>query len=585
MKRFCFMVLAALTALVYGCVDEPQYKPAAVSVNPTELSFEMETGEQAVVLNSNRDWTSSISSSEGTADWITLSQSSGKASDKGISLTVTVLPNSAEGSEDRSAVITFTGGTQSATLKVSQLGQNRKSYTTIAEFLAAPVDQSTWYELQGTITNIKNTDYGNITIKDETGSVYIHGLTATQQTKNDKSFSSLGLKVTDVVVLKTLRGEYNGEAQGGGDIPAYYISHEPGNGGSTGGDDNIGENWKKAAVSAFGDDFQSIKTAKIKYVTDNWTFWSSDASDIYYQFKTSIYNTDEKYIDIAPFGSSAASVTAFAMLPKANVSAASPKQVEFEVAFYHKDAADGSKFEVVVSKDFNGSFTDATWTVVYDATSAADAELNKWNKHTADLSGYASDTELFIAFRYTGKTDTYRLDNVKFGTPDNMNGGNEEDKPVDPGDVEGVEGDGVYTSNVGLPTADNSGDASYNHAVIVDGKEYPALKLGTGKKGGTYTTPALTVTGSKLSFYAVAWNNGTCKLTVTINGGGTINGKNSVSVNLNPNSGVNNQSPYTVTFGKDFYVLDLAGITSSTTFTFSTEDSGPRCVVTGANVR
>ena len=98
---------------------------------------------------------------------------------------------------------------------------------TIEEFLAAEVSTDTWYKLTGTITNIANSTYGNFTIKDETGSVYIYGLTATKQDGNDKSFAGLGLQVNDIVTLATVRGEHNGEAQGGGSTtPAYYISHE-----------------------------------------------------------------------------------------------------------------------------------------------------------------------------------------------------------------------------------------------------------------------------------------------------------------------------------------------------------------------
>lgn len=98
---------------------------------------------------------------------------------------------------------------------------------TIAEFLAAETSTDTWYKLTGTITNIENTTYGNFTIKDETGSVYIYGLTEEKQDGNDKSFINLGLQVNDIVTLATVRGEHNGEAQGGGSTtPAYYISHE-----------------------------------------------------------------------------------------------------------------------------------------------------------------------------------------------------------------------------------------------------------------------------------------------------------------------------------------------------------------------
>ena len=84
-----------------------------------------------------------------------------------------------------------------------------------------------WYELTGVITSIEKADYGNIYIQDESGSVLIYGLCATKVEKNDKSFSSLGLKVNDTVTLHTLRTSYNGTPQGGGSTnPAYYISHE-----------------------------------------------------------------------------------------------------------------------------------------------------------------------------------------------------------------------------------------------------------------------------------------------------------------------------------------------------------------------
>ena len=99
---------------------------------------------------------------------------------------------------------------------------------TIEEFLAAAEDD-TYYELTGTITNIASTYYGNLTIEDNTGAVYIYGLTATKQSSNDNSFESLGLKVGDILTLATKRGSHNGTPQGGGNPdPAYYISHEPG---------------------------------------------------------------------------------------------------------------------------------------------------------------------------------------------------------------------------------------------------------------------------------------------------------------------------------------------------------------------
>ena len=116
---------------------------------------------------------------------------------------------------------------------------------TVAEFLAAAEDD-TWYELTGEIISIAKEDYGNFTIKDATGEVYIYGMTNGWVGHNDKSFSKIGLKVGDTVTLGTLRGSYQGTPQGGGNpVPAYYISHVPGEGGGevtppAGGDDGEG---------------------------------------------------------------------------------------------------------------------------------------------------------------------------------------------------------------------------------------------------------------------------------------------------------------------------------------------------------
>lgn len=100
----------------------------------------------------------------------------------------------------------------------------------VKEFISKPVNMTDWYELTGTVASIASTSYGNFYIEDESGKVYIYGLTkAWAEGKNDQSFSQIGLAVGDKVTIWTLRAEYNGSAQGGGkDCPALYISHEKG---------------------------------------------------------------------------------------------------------------------------------------------------------------------------------------------------------------------------------------------------------------------------------------------------------------------------------------------------------------------
>ena len=116
---------------------------------------------------------------------------------------------------------------------VSHVGHTE---STVADFLAQSVAADKWYKLSGTVTNLQTGDYGNFDLVDETGSVYVYGLTVAPVAKNDKSFPTLGIKEGDKVTLVGTRAEHKGTAQVGG--PAYYISHEAA---AEGGDDNTGD--------------------------------------------------------------------------------------------------------------------------------------------------------------------------------------------------------------------------------------------------------------------------------------------------------------------------------------------------------
>lgn len=95
---------------------------------------------------------------------------------------------------------------------------------TIEEFLAKEVHPYMWYQLTGEMSNIvEGNAFGNFDITDDTGTVYVYGLTATKKPSNDQSFNSLGLRNGDELTLKGTRAVYNSKAQVGG--PAYYVEH------------------------------------------------------------------------------------------------------------------------------------------------------------------------------------------------------------------------------------------------------------------------------------------------------------------------------------------------------------------------
>lgn len=86
----------------------------------------------------------------------------------------------------------------------------------VADFNAAPESDTQVYELVGKITGTINTQYGNFDLEDETGSVYVYGLTATNLgygATNDKSYASLDLAANDKIKIQGYRGSYNGKIE------------------------------------------------------------------------------------------------------------------------------------------------------------------------------------------------------------------------------------------------------------------------------------------------------------------------------------------------------------------------------------
>lgn len=222
-KTAVLALTAALAAV--SCGSDPASLPAEISAAPESLAFAKEGGDEEVILDATRDWETEISYVGGDSeDWLTVNPVSGAASAEQMKVTVSAGVNAAS---DREAVITFRADFLTSEVRVFQEGAY-SDYTTIEEFLAAPVNQEDWYLMRGTIFLIESgngEEYGNFWIKDATGILYVYGLTSAKVDKNDKSFSQLGLETGDVVMFRTLRSEHYDRAEAGGSIPAYYVSH------------------------------------------------------------------------------------------------------------------------------------------------------------------------------------------------------------------------------------------------------------------------------------------------------------------------------------------------------------------------
>lgn len=115
---------------------------------------------------------------------------------------------------------------------------------TVAEFNAAEVNENVWYQLTGTVENLKDGDqYGNFDLKDETGSVYVYGLLS-EKGGEKKKFQDLaaakGIKNGSKITIIGTRGVHNDKIEV---MNAYFVSIEGGGGsGEQGGGGQVSGN-------------------------------------------------------------------------------------------------------------------------------------------------------------------------------------------------------------------------------------------------------------------------------------------------------------------------------------------------------
>ena len=91
---------------------------------------------------------------------------------------------------------------------------------TIAEFLALKNTKDTCV-LTGKVIDIANDQYGNLTIEDATGSLYVYGVLT--PAGESKKFSTLDVAVNDVLTIKATYNEFNGNPQAKN---AIFVSRE-----------------------------------------------------------------------------------------------------------------------------------------------------------------------------------------------------------------------------------------------------------------------------------------------------------------------------------------------------------------------
>ena len=141
----------------------------------------------------------------------------------------------------------------------------------------------------------------------------------------------------------------------------------------------------------------------------------------------------------------------------------------------------------------------------------------------------------------------------------------------------------VYTSNITLSTEGGTSASVAKVKLNGESTEYDALKAGTSGTAGAVVinVPAQ---ASKLHLHAYGWKGESVTLSITAPEGVTVTPS---SIEINANTGVTNNSPFTLAEGSTpqtdaYYALTLSGNTNAADITI-TATSGKRFVLFGVN--
>ena len=169
-----------------------------IKVSNSYIGLPTEGGSESITLTAGADWTFN---QDLMPDWLTVSPMNGGAGE------FTVSFSADETFSNREVELQINAGEETQYLIVTQPADlSEVEYSTVKEVLEGT--DGTIYFVEGTVTNIENTEYGNWWLQDETGSLYIYGtLDANGASKN---FLSLGIAEGDRIKVHGPRTTYGG---------------------------------------------------------------------------------------------------------------------------------------------------------------------------------------------------------------------------------------------------------------------------------------------------------------------------------------------------------------------------------------
>ena len=204
--RYYILSILAGAALAAGCAQE-QVISSIAEFKPEKsyIGLPLEGGINTTPVKATASWSFDTSA---IPEWLTVSPTSGGAEVEHIVFAAE--PNTGNSERSVNLVVNVGGKQQRFTVIQAGPGEVEAPLSTIAQ-VAAGNDGET-FRIRGTVTSIVNTNYGNLYVSDDTGSISIYGLfnAKGQYPKDAGGWATFGVEVGDVITVQGPRTLYNG---------------------------------------------------------------------------------------------------------------------------------------------------------------------------------------------------------------------------------------------------------------------------------------------------------------------------------------------------------------------------------------
>ena len=205
LRNYILSILAG-AALAAGCAQE-QVISSIAEFKPEKsyIGLPLEGGINTTPVKATASWSFDTSA---IPEWLTVSPTSGGAEVEHIVFAAD--PNTGNSERSANLVVSVAGKQQRFTVIQAGPGEVEAPLSTIAQVMAGNDGET--FRIRGTVTSIANTNYGNLYVTDDTGTIYIYGLfnAKGQYPKDAGGWATFGVEVGDVITVQGPRTLYNG---------------------------------------------------------------------------------------------------------------------------------------------------------------------------------------------------------------------------------------------------------------------------------------------------------------------------------------------------------------------------------------